>query len=289
MQRNVLFPTPEIDIDPSALADSVSTMKAVLAAKKFRLWSKGKNFNCYVFASLNELRHFIDWLDSVKKTAPTGTRFQYVLEHSWHWSAADIRVKDGGLEFFLLDSLHSQNIFVNTIETIKARSSDALITVSSGMPLQRDQKNCGIFAFDFACQMAKISDLHEQISAFTQPIPRTDRLGRALYHCKNVGIVRKIDINDFPPALGPLLRNVQDVPSDSIWFKRGHFANKHVSLKDYIMRNGHAQKTVDDTLSSDAVSQKKIKLQTKTIFFHLTRQAEIEREQRDIVPAKCRL
>ena len=292
MQRPALFSGTQlnsaINFDPTDAAYSVPTMQKVLEAKQFRLWRKGKKLHCYVLNGVSELSNFIGWLESVKNSVPDHARFQYVLKHSNHWTSADIKIRNGRLEFFLLDSIHSRNTFVTTIEEIKKLSLDALITVSSGMPLQRDDINCGTFSFDFVCQMAKIPDLHEQINAFTQPLNESGRLGHALLRRQNDGTLRMIDVNHFPPTLGPLLRNVQDVAMNSIWFKRGHYANKQMSLENYVKYKGHAKVTVDATLTSDAVVQKRVSVKTKAAFFHVSHM-EAEREERKLVSEKCRL
>lgn len=211
---------------------SPEEMKAVLYAKKACLAAKGKEFNCIVLSNEGELKNFLLDLTDAIKSIKESTRWQYILKLPGHWTSADILLSNGKLEVFLLDSIHSYGTFSKSIFLIKQFFPDAIITCSSGNHIQWDYQNCATFSLEFARQMAKISDLHDQIKMVAKPIKK-----ELLDYNSCDNTLKILNIKNFPAALSPLLRNIQKITKNESIYKNNHFfanTKKSVSLKKHI-------------------------------------------------------
>lgn len=211
-------------------------MPLVVTSKTERL--KTKNIPLYIFtlSHQDEFSQFVADIERNRTLIPDNTRLQFVYHFGGHWSSGDIRIKNGKLEFFLLDSIHSQLNYETLIQSIKQQSQNALVTYCSGLPLQRVERlNCGTFAIDQAFQMAKILGLHEKIGELSKK-PELDIFSNQFDDYLFNDTLKTFLVSDFPPEFGPLLRNMQSLSTlRSLFFNKGHVANdKKISLESYV-------------------------------------------------------
>lgn len=216
-------------------------MAVVIEYKKQKRLKKGTypSLICFVLKN-NEFKSFIKLLRENRASLLDETRFQFVYEFDGHGLSGDVRVKDGRLEFFIFDSLHSIINLKPIINNIKRYSSRAIITYASGGKIQtRDFKNCGSFALDHAFNMNKIVRLHESIKQLAQrPSETNDDVAKFFNkHVRN-GTLLTLPISRFPLEFGPLLRNMQSVSTlKDQFFNKGYQGSNKNSLKRYVKKN----------------------------------------------------
>jgi hypothetical protein len=164
------FSSPdESQLSPNEMAIAVDTVKAHAAKKSF-------SFNCAVLAAVkndvSELENFLLTLEKNKNSYPDNTRIQYLFGHQasderMHWTTTDIRIKDGNLEFYLLDAASVTSGLIQQIALIQKIFPNAVVR-SSELLIQKDSENCAWFALDHAMGLAKIPDLHEQLASIPE-------------------------------------------------------------------------------------------------------------------------
>lgn len=213
-----------------------ATMAIAVASKTERLKAKNKPVQVFTLHAQDEFTQFVANLELNKPLIPENTRFQFVYHFGGHWTAGDIRIKNGKLEFFLLDGIHAQLNYETLIGAIKEQSPDALVTYCSGQTFQRvELLNCGTFALDHAFQMAKIPNLHEKVAELNKR-PEVDLFSNQFDDYLFNNTLKTISVADFPPEFGPLLRNMQSLSTlRTLFFNKGYIANdKKISLDDYV-------------------------------------------------------
>jgi hypothetical protein len=100
------------------------------------------------------------------------TRHQIIYNLFHHWSVLDCQLSKGKYSFFIVDAANSDTCILFTIATIRHIFPAAEIAILHAF-VQKDNVNCAMFAFDHACSLAKIDNLHEMIHA---RYPQNNRL-----------------------------------------------------------------------------------------------------------------
>ncbi len=267
---------------------------AIAAINKSRKQKNRKNINCLALTShidnseSNELKILINQLKEEIKNIPENYRIQIVYnDHDEqdsrmfiHWTSIDIILRNGQIEFFILDAANSLPNVLNTIEIIHNCCPEANITYSGG-EIQHDNQNCGYFALDHAVAMAGIENLHD---AFPQE-PDTEfydyiqllinsganELARFLPSIKESKI-KYVMLGNFPQNFGSLLKNVQGLSMYERIYKHNNFMrNNKKPLNDYI--NAHIKFIASRSLTAPpkaqntAIIYKKNKIQEKSRLF----------------------
>lgn len=158
-------------------------MRIIIAEKKSK--HVDRKLNCEVFEKIDspEFKKYITELINNKDVI--GQRFQIVIQSSekqgldYHWSAADILVKDDEIEILHFDSvthsvkwypqggLNGEELYkvlqsINSTKPIKLIDSHTQVK-NKNVSLQRDQESCSILALSSALTMSKIADLHNSL------------------------------------------------------------------------------------------------------------------------------
>lgn len=161
-------------------------MRIVVAEKKSKQ-QVDRQLNCEIFDKMDspEFKKYLIELISNKDLI--GQRFQIVIQSSerqgldYHWSAADILVKDDDIEILHFDSithsvkwypqggLNGEELYrilqsINSTKPIKLIDSHTQVK-DKDVSLQRDHESCSILALSIALTMSKIANLHNLLDA----------------------------------------------------------------------------------------------------------------------------
>lgn len=239
---------------------SFPEMLALVATKKARRSEKGSTaFNCIVLdcekKAPDSCLDFFNIIQSISDT-PSG-RIQVIYKSGIHWSTADLQINAGEIvSIFLMDAaglLTSIQPFAAAAQQIKTAT-----VYYSGGQIQTDWINCAVLAFDHACCLSKIVDLHEQLASITSDSkPFQNLLEQFRKSDKPDSIKKPIDFspfdsvrfiafNDFPSTFGPLLRNMQNTIAlhNSMQRNNNFFGNsKAETLSQYFLNRSQAQKS----------------------------------------------
>jgi hypothetical protein len=188
-------------------------MLAVVQAKKSRRLAKQRIFNCIVIDGddvRNSPKEFIKTV--YDRCAGNSARFQVIYKFNIHWSTADFYIHDGQMSVFLIDAAATLKSIAPFVQAIQDAVPTAKIYFSGGS-LQRDF-SCATFAIDHAFCLSSMVSLHAQLQEI-RPSPeillaRRTQLGE-IDETKPFATVHYLALADFPPALGPLVRNSQYV------------------------------------------------------------------------------
>ena len=165
---------------PSNNNTSPEAMAIIVAQMKEQAKLKGFLFNCVVINRDNkqgdELVQFLSLLEK-NKHALKDQRIQVVYLHKEHWSTLDIQIKQGALDFFLLDAANSLPTVLNAFTTLYTYCPGASLKYS-GPNTQSDNLNCSYFSVVDAFNLAKIADLHTILTGCV----KTDNLGMYTLH-----------------------------------------------------------------------------------------------------------
>jgi hypothetical protein len=258
-------------LDPARSAYSTDAMTIAIAAKKERLLAHHQEWNCFVINEYYELTEFFIAIQQQLLSFPHTMRFQFVYFATGHWLSADVNIKHGKVEVFLMDSLSYAAYLREMIQIIKKAIPDTKITYSFGDEIQHDVKNCGTFALDHAIRMSMIVDLHDSLDLFSETARGKDTVSNDLQPYNNDGSLRMIAVKDFPPTMAPLLRNMQSISTlRDLFYNKGYYANDHLSLEDYVSK--HEKNTMVGRqliVENKGIRDRRIKLKEKaTIFFN---------------------
>ncbi|CEK09733.1 hypothetical protein [Legionella hackeliae] len=249
---------------------SIDTMSVVVDYYTQKARKKAINFNCFVLARDNgdgdEFLDFLSILQENKEHFPDYTRFQVMFLDSGHWSAMDVRIKNGCLEFFIIDAANSLPQVLSAITAIHEKCPDSLTTYSGGS-MQADEDNCAYFALEHAYALAKIPDLHDTLKehvntgkigpfknyvSFIESLIHQDtRILRTLAQDRVLNAVDKLQyvptIN-FPKHFGSLLKHMQHLSIfDNHFAKKGFIRHNKKTLDAYI--KDHTKPFKKDTYS----------------------------------------
>lgn len=238
---------------------SFREMVALAITKKARRLTKGLSFNCLVIDCEKKAPYScVDFLNTIQSLPNTTSgRAQVIFKNGIHWSTADIQIKNGQIAsvFFidaagLLGHIQPFAAAVQQIETAKV--------YYSGGGIQVDGVNCGGLAFDHACCLSKIGDLHEQLASIHSKRQPFQNLLEALKQAQlSEPVKNQIDFSpfdsiqfvaftDFPSTFGPLLRNMQFTQSlhSLMKTKNNFFGNsKTETLPQYFLNRSRGKKT----------------------------------------------
>ncbi len=161
-------------LNPEESVFTLDEMTIAVANKKKRRAVKKMDFNCFVLdrdEKNDELATFLTHLQSIKSDLVDGTRFQIVYRYLDHWSTMDVQIKSGKLSFYLFDAANDIPKLLSAMTIINNIFPDAILSFTAPS-IQHDRQDCATFAFDAACRLAKISELHSKIGKIdaNQPI-----------------------------------------------------------------------------------------------------------------------
>jgi hypothetical protein len=272
-------------------------MIIAVADKKRRRARKGLEFNCIVLdrAATNgdELVNLLMLLEREKSRISNNTRFQIVCRTKEgsrnHWTAMDVMVKDGELQFYLLDAANSLPSVLSAISVIHANCPNAVIRYSGGQ-MQADGHNCATFSLDHVFRMAKMPHLHEQLSK----MEHTGALGKhsnyseymanmlakhpEIANGRPVGEVlsalrylKYVSVDSFTSDFGPLLRNMQNYETlEEKFFPKNMQGNDRVDLKTYVdARTEHHQRSMYSPSEprNNGIVKKRKKIKSKAALY----------------------
>lgn len=232
---------------------SVEAMAVAVADKKNRRAKKGLEFNCFVLdGDADEFADFVSLLEKNKKDIFDKTRFQIVYRtrtvnnpphHGYHWSAADVQIKNNKLSFYLIDAAGVLPVILECCVLIKKCSPTAIIRYSGGM-IQNSPKNCATFSLDHVYRLAKIQNLHEKLEAIPEDACSIDSFLDVVsqygfdreWMAENITYIPVVRLSIYP-EFGPLFRNMQSVTTlKEVFFKKelNLSGNDQQSLVDYV-------------------------------------------------------
>jgi hypothetical protein len=215
---------------------SPEAMIIVVAALKRHYREKGITYNPIVIAD-SDLAGFFEYLKANHNTFPEDTRFQVLSfnKNNKHWSVMDIRIKNGIIEFYLLDAAYFSNREI--ILKIMKSCSDFRIKYSSGH-IQSDLKHCAIFAIDHSVQMAKMKDFHGKLDAVKG------------YNLSTDPTIQFVPLDNMPPEFGVLMRNMQSLKKLSQLSRKisGLAGSKKAHLDDYLNSKNRKQEELIESV-----------------------------------------
>lgn len=250
---------------------SLKAMKIAVEAVKKREQEKGHLFNCFICDRNNpdEFSQFLGGLYNNKDKWENEIRCQILYKKKDHWSVVDVQIKNGKVDFFLVDAANSLHVVLDTINLINQIFPDAKVKYF-GPELQRDAHSCGYFALDHALALSKMKDLHtilpqyvhkgvignyKSYAAFIK-----DLLNQPLLvHLNNSSFKNSLErleyiaATNLPKTFGSLLKNFQSLNYFNKAFEgKGFVKNNKLLLDDYVRKHGKS-----------ALESKKIKIKNR--------------------------
>jgi len=176
---------------------------------------------CFVLHQQNEIPDFLRSLQRNKNVL--NARFQYVFmdndQVGGHWCAADVRIANNQLEFYIFDSHYGLSLVAH-MDQVVACCPGAKITASNFFI--QDSKNCAYFALCHAFIFSTTPNLHEELKKLEPQRSRFDRCMANKPGRENI----KLLFEFLPKAFGALFENDMD---------RSH---THSKGKGYLRQDG---------------------------------------------------
>jgi len=261
---------------------SKDSMAMVVATKKASRAKKGLPFNCLVVSRYNfiedeptqfncELTDLFKDLNKKMNKSQAEFRFQVLYQNFGHWSTLDIAFKAGQLSFYLIDSIKTESSLTSVLPLIASILPRAHLNYTGG-PFQYDMGSCGVFAFDSASCLARIPDLHEQLTRLENtPFPQTGKvMGISIGQPHSFKYIAPEQLSG---DLAPLLRNIQSFETlkeycalnPSLETSKGSYRHKR-TLKEKIEQHTRKGKTITKS-HNYSVYDKNVSMKKKTLVF----------------------
>lgn len=241
---------------------------------------KGREFHCLVIDrdnSPDELELLLADVNLIN----FDTRFQIVYRTKHHWSTIDVQIKNGQINFFLLDAANSLIHTLDAMVTINKICPKAQITYCPSL-LQSDTDNCAYFALDDAYNLSRMDDLHEELkpcvtrgayanyenycaaieedlNTYPSLKPLISKYGKGEI-LKVVKQVNYISCLNLPKSFGAILKNIQSLSTFSKHFSgKGYYRlSNHKSVFDYVKQHTENKR-------NNALLHKKNKIKLSTL------------------------
>lgn len=223
-------------------------------------------------------------------------RFQVVYKSKAHWSTMDVQIKNGQINFFLLDAANSIFYILDAITTINTVCPTAKIKYF-GSTMQRDTANCAYFSLDDAYNLAKIPYLHEELEPFVTKGPignfsdyyhnmenmimmhRLNPECAALFskYGKNKIMevaqhIEYISYLNLPKSFGAIIKNIQSLSMfEQNFANKGYHRPNLKSVDLYIQK--HTNKVA---IQNDALKHRKDKIKESTLAYLQERQEDYQ-------------
>ncbi|MDP3270208.1 MAG: hypothetical protein Q8M40_14310 [Legionella sp.] len=243
---------------------------------------KGREFHCLVIDrdnSPDELEHLLADVNLIN----FDTRFQIVYRTKHHWSTMDVQIKNGQINFFLLDAANSLIYTLDAMVTINKICPRAQITYCPSF-MQRDTDNCAYFALDDAYNLSRMNDLHEEmkpcvtrgaygdykdycayiednINTYSSLSPLISKYGKVEI-LEVVQQVNYISCLNLPKSFGAIIKNIQSLSTFSEHFSgKGYYRlSNHKSVDDYVKQHTENKR-------NNALLDKKNKIKESTLVY----------------------
>lgn len=213
------------------------------------------SFNCFVTQDeelenlLFKIRHHLAYFSD-------NTNFQVIHRIGGHWLTLHFHITNGKVDVFIFDAVFENRVPM-IFHLLQSHFPNLRILFASGI-IQSDENSCPIFAFDSACQLALIPNLHEKLN----------QLEGIEFEQKGL-IIKFIPVFEFTNEFGPLFRNTQSFKkiNQFLHFHPNLKGNKHLLFKDYL--NQKDRTFVNDGKSYNvAIEIKRNRLYEKILDFY---------------------